>query len=147
MSKDIKPWKLVSRKNILDTKWIHVDSETLDTPGGRINDYYVIHEPSWSCCVAVTPSNKFLFVKQYRRGANIVSLELPAGDLDPNESAEMAAIRELEEETGYQVIKKPEYLGKMFPEPAKNDNVGHGWLVHVAEEPKKKQSLDAFEQI
>ena len=42
-----------------------------------------------------------LVVQQFRPPVNAVTLELPAGLIDPGETAEMAAIRELKEETGY----------------------------------------------
>lgn len=56
--------------------------------------------------LAVTPEDKVLFVEQYRVAIQQTTIEMPAGligDLvdDPNESAQQAAQRELEEETGY----------------------------------------------
>ena len=42
-----------------------------------------------------------LVVQQFRPPVNAVTIELPAGLIDAGESAEMAAIRELKEETGY----------------------------------------------
>jgi ADP-ribose pyrophosphatase len=39
--------------------------------------------------------------KQYRPPADRVCIEIPAGLIDEGETAEMAAIRELKEETGY----------------------------------------------
>jgi ADP-ribose pyrophosphatase len=61
-----------------------------------------------SCVVvilAVTPDDEIVLVEQYRRPVESQVIELPAGlvgDLDdPNESVADAALRELEEETGY----------------------------------------------
>ena len=56
--------------------------------------------------VAVTPEDCVLFVEQYRVSILKNTIEMPAGlvgDLDaqPDESALLAAARELEEETGY----------------------------------------------
>jgi ADP-ribose pyrophosphatase len=56
--------------------------------------------------VAVTPQDRVLFVEQYRVSILKRTIEMPAGlvgDLDaqPDESALLAAARELEEETGY----------------------------------------------
>jgi ADP-ribose pyrophosphatase len=39
--------------------------------------------------------------KQWRPPANATVIEVPAGLMDPNESAETCALRELKEETGY----------------------------------------------
>ena len=56
--------------------------------------------------LAVTPEDKVLFVEQYRVAIQQRTIEMPAGlvgDLaeQPDESALLAAQRELEEETGY----------------------------------------------
>jgi 8-oxo-dGTP pyrophosphatase MutT (NUDIX family) len=44
---------------------------------------------------------ELLLVHQFRPPMNAVTVELPAGLIDPGESAEVAALRELKEETGY----------------------------------------------
>jgi ADP-ribose pyrophosphatase len=62
--------------------------------------------------VAVTPQNRVLFVEQYRVPVQCASIEMPAGlvgDLGEAESIETAAVRELEEETGW-TAERIEYL-------------------------------------
>ena len=44
---------------------------------------------------------EILLQKQFRPPINKVSIEVPAGLVDPNESPAQTAIRELKEETGY----------------------------------------------
>ncbi|MDA0349049.1 MAG: NUDIX hydrolase [Verrucomicrobia bacterium] len=44
---------------------------------------------------------KLIVVKQFRPAIDNFSLEFPAGLVDPGESIQAAALRELEEETGY----------------------------------------------
>ena len=55
--------------------------------------------------IAVTPDDKLLFVEQFRVPMNANTIEMPAGlvgDLDKNDTIELAAKRELLEETGWQ---------------------------------------------
>jgi ADP-ribose pyrophosphatase len=55
--------------------------------------------------VAVTPDDRVLFVEQYRHPVQCASIEMPAGlvgDLGEVESIEVAAQRELLEETGWE---------------------------------------------
>lgn len=54
--------------------------------------------------VAVTPADEILFVEQYRVPVDARTIEMPAGlvgDIHGDESLELAAERELEEETGW----------------------------------------------
>ena len=56
--------------------------------------------------VALTPNNELLMVEQYRQPVDAHTIELPAGlvgDVEgqENEALEVAAFRELEEETGF----------------------------------------------
>lgn len=62
--------------------------------------------------VAVTPDDHVLFVEQYRVPVEAASIEMPAGlvgDLGHDEEVEVAARRELLEETGWQA-ERIEYL-------------------------------------
>lgn len=55
--------------------------------------------------VAVTPEDRIVFVEQFREPIQCRSIEMPAGlvgDIDGEESIELAAERELLEETGWQ---------------------------------------------
>ncbi len=54
--------------------------------------------------VAVTPDDNILFVEQFRVPLQARTIEMPAGlvgDIDADESLELSAARELEEETGW----------------------------------------------
>jgi ADP-ribose pyrophosphatase len=62
--------------------------------------------------VAVTPDDRVVFVEQFRVPVQRRSIEMPAGlvgDLGENESVEVAAQRELLEETGWRA-ERIEYL-------------------------------------
>lgn len=55
--------------------------------------------------VAATPESRLLFVEQHRAALDARTIEMPAGligDIDGGESIELAAARELLEETGWQ---------------------------------------------
>lgn len=74
-------------------------------------DYLEIREG-----VSILPVHKgnILLQRQYRYPVRSWQWELPGGFIDPGETPEEAAVRELEEETGYSVLKLHS-LGAFYP--------------------------------
>ena len=65
-------------------------------------------------------------VRQYRHGANRITLETPGGLVDPGETPAEAAAREMLEETGYQA-REIISLGGINPNPAIFSNRLHAF--------------------
>lgn len=59
----------------------------------------------------IVPDDEILLVRQFRPPAGRLTLEFPAGLIDPGETPEATAVRELYEETGY----RGRVLGKTLP--------------------------------
>ncbi|WP_314031362.1 NUDIX hydrolase [Mogibacterium timidum] len=51
--------------------------------------------------IPITDDGKIILVRQWRQALKKQVIELPAGKVDPGESFEEVAVRELKEETGY----------------------------------------------
>lgn len=76
--------------------------DTVEVPGGNIEEWDYIHHDGAAAVVPVTDDGKIMMVRQYRNALDRETLELPAGKLDaPDEPTKECASRELEEETGY----------------------------------------------
>lgn len=61
----------------------------------------IVEHNGGAVLAALTDSGRMVMVRQYRKPANRVMLEVPAGKIDPGENPNEAAVRELKEETGY----------------------------------------------
>ena len=90
----------------------------------ELRDFYVLDMPDWVQVVALTPEGDFVMVEQFRHGTRRVTIEFPAGIVDPGESPLECAVRELEEETGY-VGGEAEVVGDVDPNAALQNNRLH----------------------
>ena len=75
--------------------------DTMEFPGGSQAKWDFIKHNGAAAAVPVTEDGKILMVRQYRNALERYTLEIPAGGLNPVENTDVAAARELEEETGY----------------------------------------------
>ena len=114
----IQPWIVEQSENVLDGRIFTVRRERARSPtNGTIGDFYVLDAPDWVCVVPVTTDGRLICVAQYRHGSRRIALETPAGLVDPGESVEKAAARELREETGYSA-RSFTTLGQTYANPA-----------------------------
>ncbi len=101
----------------------HVLRHQVQTHDGDF-DAYCLEMPDWVTVVVLTADDRFVLVRQHRHGINASTLETPGGIIDPGETPEQAAVRELREETGF-VAAQMLSLGWVYPNPAIQDNRLH----------------------
>lgn len=142
----INKWNLLSAEIKYQKKWLTVYEQEVQLPDGRIlSPYLVIHVPSFCNVFIVTEKEEVVLVKQYRQAAGIVSIELPGGMVDPGEEPMNAALREMEEETGFST-NDMELLYTIHPNPPLENNQAWFYLAKNAKQVKNIQ-LDPFEDI
>lgn len=122
-------WKILKSEYIIKRPWLTARKEEVLLPNGNIiSEYYVLEYPEWINVTAVTEEGKFVFVKQYRRGLDIDSLELCAGVCEKGEDPMEAAKRELWEETGYGEGEWSELMA-VSANPGTHTNLTHCYLA------------------
>jgi 8-oxo-dGTP pyrophosphatase MutT (NUDIX family) len=95
---------------------------------GTVHRFSLLTCGDWVNVVALTPDDRVVLLRQWRPGTDTVGYEVPGGLVDPGEAPEVAAARELEEETGY-VATRWRLLGKVAPNPALQGNWLHTYLA------------------
>jgi ADP-ribose pyrophosphatase len=112
-------------------------------PDGRVvDDYFVSQRPNVAIAVPLTAENNVILVRQYKHGVQAITLEFPGGTFR-SESPDVAAARELEEETGYSPSSMMD-LGTCFDDSSKNSNLVHIFLASGCV-VTGKQRLDGLE--
>lgn len=145
MERDLQ-WKTLSSNYVYNDRWFRARAASCELPDGRIIEpYYVVELPDWANVVVVTPDEKMVFVRQYRYAGDMVTIELPGGVIDKNESPEAAVKREMLEETGYS-SDEITFLYKASPNPAINNNTAYFYLARNAT-PGGTLRFDEFEDI
>ncbi len=94
-------WKKVS-ENYAYRGWRHMIQRRFEMPDGRHADFDVIGVKTFVTIAAFTPKREAIIVRQFRPGPEMILTSFPEGLIDPRESPEMTARRELLEETGYE---------------------------------------------
>ncbi len=139
----IKP-ECIENKEVFKGKILTFYKKKMKFENGNTSDWDFVHHNGAAAVVAVDEDGKLFMVKQYRPGCDRFTLEIPAGCLNPGEDRKTAAMRELEEETGYR-CSEAELLNKYYPASAYDDEYIEIYLAKGLK--KTSQHLDPDEEV
>jgi ADP-ribose pyrophosphatase len=120
--------------------------DEVEEPGGVRATREVVRHRGSVAALPVHPDGRLVLVRQYRYPVDALVWELPAGRLDPGESAEEAARREMEEEVGLSP-RRLEPLAVFYTTPGFCDEVMHLFratdLEGVPPRPEADERIEA----
>jgi ADP-ribose pyrophosphatase len=116
--------------------------------GTSQQDMYLLRCAPWVNVVPVTEQGEIILVEQHRFGSDTVTLETPGGAVDKGEKdTTLAALRELEEETGHTSARLLALSG-FLPNPAIQNNRVQYFLAFDCQPMGKASShFDPYERI
>lgn len=108
---DHNPWKTLSSKTVYQNPWIRVREDEVVRPDGTDGIYGVIESKDSVVIATINDDGEVYLIRSFNYPASTWSWGLPGGGGE-DEAPEIAAKRELVEETGI-TASKWTFLGKM----------------------------------
>lgn len=142
MDKQDLCWQPMDRKNIFSTRVFDIREIRSRSPENSEGTFYTLHATDWVIVIPVirneNGTDSFVMVRQWRHGAEAMSIEFPGGVIDAGETPAKAAERELLEETGFHAGELT-HAATLSPNPAIMDNQCH---IFFAESLENTNRLD-----
>jgi len=104
--------KVLESRTVYEKHGRIVVEDVLQFADGSRHEWIYLKVSGFAVAIAAfTKDDKMILTKQYRHPFRKVIFDIPAGGMKDGETPEQAALRELEEETGY-TAEKLEWIGR-----------------------------------
>lgn len=97
----MKPFKVLSKKLIVDSPFCRIEQQRVALPRGGEADWFVSLSSDAVIVIPICEDGSVVLQNQYKHGGGEIVTEFCAGLIDEGEEPIEAAARELREETGY----------------------------------------------
>jgi len=138
--------KRISSTRLFQGHTINLRLDVVELPNGRQAQREVVEHPGAVAIVPLLDDGTVILVNQYRAPIERITLEIPAGKLEPGESPEICAARELEEETGYRA-ERLERKGAFFTTPGFSDEIMYLFVASGLIPAKSHPDVDEFVEV
>lgn len=116
--------KTISSQMIYKGAILNLRKDKVTVVNGKTSYREIVEHKGGVALAAVTKDKKMVLVRQFRKAANKVVLEAPAGKIEIEEDLKLTAVRELKEETGY-TAKKIEHITSFYSSIGYSEEVIH----------------------
>jgi ADP-ribose pyrophosphatase len=130
-------WQRRSSQHLYESRWFNLRRDEITLPSGEEITYTLVEHPGFAMVVPLLDDGRVLLERVFRYTIQETTLECPSGGLD-GEPPEVAARRELEEETGW-VAAEMLPLGVFYPSNGISDERFHLFLATGLSETGRMQ--------
>jgi ADP-ribose pyrophosphatase len=138
--------KTISSQTIYDGRIIKVKVDEVLLPNGKTAKREIVNHQGAVAVMALTDDGKMIAVRQFRKPLERSIVEIPAGKLEPGEEPLTCAIRELEEETGYQANQFT-HISSFYTSPGFADELLHLYLATGLKKGESRPDEDEFVEV
>ncbi|MDP4094434.1 MAG: NUDIX hydrolase [Bacillota bacterium] len=135
--------KTLSKKHIYTGGIIELDVLEVELPDGNISKRDIVSHPGAAVVIPISSDGEIYMVRQYRKPIERITLEIPAGKLDPGEEPLDCAKRELMEETGL-TAKHMKHLTSIHSTPGFSNEILHMYAAVDLKEGQPDADPDEF---
>ena len=156
LTADREGWRSVSSETVYKDKNVEVTKQKVFTPTRQDKpaEWTVVHRKAAVVVAPMTPGGNFIMIQQERIPVRMLMWEFPAGQIDEEDEIDEGviretAVRELREETGYEMAVGVEMipLGYFFTSQGFTDEHNHLFLAKGVVMSKAGASADENEGI
>lgn len=134
-------------RRVYSGRVLDLDIDTVSFPDGSTGELEMIRHSGASAVVPVltdaTADPEILLIRQFRHAADGPIWEIPAGRLDPGETPEACAARELTEETGERAGRL-DWLASFYTTPGFTDERIHLFVARDLTGGEHRREADEF---
>ena len=139
-------WKILNSEIVFKTNHFEIEKDKCQKSDGKIiESYYTMNKSDVVVIAAFTKNKEIVLIKQYRHPVKDIDHEVPAGYIDEGEDIEIAAERELLEETGFKAEKLIHLKTTYASAGTMNNNVY--FFIGLNAEKIQEQKLDETEEL
>lgn len=142
----IEPEPTLSSETAFSGRLIDVRKDTVRLPNGKTAVREIVVHPEVVGILPITDDGRVVMVRQFRKAAEQVLLEVPAGGIDQGETPEEAVRREMVEETGYRV-GSVQRLAAFFTSPGFATEFMHLYAARDLQAGEPTEEIDQIEVV
>jgi len=140
--------KTISSEMIYEGAILNLRKDVVTIKEGRTSNREIVEHNGGVVILGVTPEGRIPMIRQYRKAAEQVMFELPAGKLEKGEDPAEAALREMKEETGY-TAGSVRLVASFYPTVGYSEEILHIYFAYDLEagetDPDENESIDIEE--
>ena len=147
-------WKTISSERHFADRNLEVVTDRVQTPAHLDpRAWTIVHRKQAVVIAPTTPDGKIILIRQERIPIRQAIWEMPSGQIDDHnadpENIKDVALRELKEETGYELAPNGELisLGYFFSSPGFTDECGYFFLARPVQPSAQGPDRDEGESI